>query len=318
MPRKSATPKPSPKNSAPKYPTLEHVDSDYQAYVRPPLSSSWATARRAIGSLWQQGEFFVGLAVVYLLLDLLFVQSLAQFDISKIKIALNMTDSMHPNILSQTFGVYSSLFTKAATGSNDAGGAYHFFIVTLISLVTIYALRHIYSTKAKRVKPLDLKLSIYQSTGQLVPFLLVMGIMAVQLLPLIAAVYLTMIMVSGSIIIGASQQAVAALIVVIISVLTAFWIARTIIALYIVTLPDMQPMEAFGKAKELVNGRRFSVGRKILALPVGLFVAAAIIVVPCLLLWGPLAQWVFFMLTGFGVIVVHAYLYTLYRELLGE
>ncbi len=318
MPRKSATQKPSTRTSAPKYPTLEHVDSDYQTYVRAPLSSSWATARRAISSLWQQREFFVGLAVVYLLLDLLFVQSLAQFDVSKIKVALNMPDSLHPNILSQAFGVYSSLFTKAATGSNDAGGAYHFFIVTLISLVTIYALRHIYGTKSKRVQPLDLKQSIYQSTGQLVPFLLVMGIMAVQLLPMIAAFYLYMIMVSGSIITAASQQTVAVLILIIISVLTAFWIARTIIALYIATLPNMRPMEAFSKAKELVNGRRFSVGRKILALPVGLFVAAAIIVVPCLLLWGPLAQWVFFMLTGFGVIVVHAYLYTLYRELLGE
>jgi hypothetical protein len=315
MPRQSAATKSTAKTSAPKYPTIERVQPSLS---QTPLPSSWATARRASELLWRQREFFIGLTVVYLLLDLLFVQSLAQFDISKIKDALNMPDSRHPNIISQTVGVYSSLFTKAATGSNDAAGAYHFFIITLIGLTTIYALRHIFSAKKKRVEPLDLKHSIYRSTAQLVPFLIVMGIMALQLLPAIAGFYLYMLMTSGDILIPGAEENLAIIFLIVISILTAFWIARTVIALYIATLPDMQPVDAYRKAKELVRGRRFAVGRKVLALPFGLFAIAAIVVVPCILLWGPLAQWVFFVLTGIGLIGTHAYLYTLYRELLGE
>jgi hypothetical protein len=32
----------------------------------------------------------------------------------------------------------------------------------------------------------------------------------------------------------------------------------------------------------------------------------------------PLTQWVFFLLTMFSLVAVHAYMYTLYREMLNE
>jgi bacteriorhodopsin len=61
-----------------------------------------------------------------------------------------------------------------------------------------------------------------------------------------------------------------------------------------------------------------SVFRKLLFLVVALLLAAAIIVVPIIVIIAPLAQWVFFALSMCGLIVLHAYMYTLYRELLNE
>ena len=40
--------------------------------------------------------------------------------------------------------------------------------------------------------------------------------------------------------------------------------------------------------------------------------------VPIIIVLTPLAQWVFFLLTMFTLVAIHAYMYTLYRELLNE
>jgi hypothetical protein len=39
---------------------------------------------------------------------------------------------------------------------------------------------------------------------------------------------------------------------------------------------------------------------------------------PIIILLTSLAQWVFFLLTMFALVAVHAYMYTLYRELLND
>ncbi len=95
-------------------------------------------------------------------------------------------------------------------------------------------------------------------------------------------------------------------------------ISSSIFALYIVTLPDMTPLKALRSARELVKGRRWAVILRLLSLPVILLIVAAIIMVPIIIVLTPVAQWVFFLLTMFTLVAVHAYMYTLYRELLNE
>jgi hypothetical protein len=95
-------------------------------------------------------------------------------------------------------------------------------------------------------------------------------------------------------------------------------ISSSLFALYIVTLPDMTPMKALRSARELVRHRRWTVLRKILCLPLILLVAGAVIMLPIIIVLTPLAQWVFFLLTMLALVAAHAYMYTLYRELLNE
>jgi len=49
-----------------------------------------------------------------------------------------------------------------------------------------------------------------------------------------------------------------------------------------------------------------------------LLIAAAIIMVPIIIVLTSLAQWVFFVLTTLTLLLAHTYMYTLYRELLNE
>ncbi len=63
-----------------------------------------------------------------------------------------------------------------------------------------------------------------------------------------------------------------------------YMICSSIFALYIVTLPDMTPMKALRSARELVRYRRFTILRKLLFLPLGLLILAALVMIP-LIIW---------------------------------
>ena len=93
-------------------------------------------------------------------------------------------------------------------------------------------------------------------------------------------------------------------------------ICSSLFALYIVTLPNVTPMKALRSARQLVLHRRFLVLRKILFMPLALLVLGAIIMIPLIIFLTFAAEWIFFLLSMFVLTVVHAYMYTLYRELL--
>jgi uncharacterized membrane protein len=83
-----------------------------------------------------------------------------------------------------------------------------------------------------------------------------------------------------------------------------------------VTLPDMTPMKAIRSARGLVKSRRWLVLRKILFLPLVLFILAGVIMLPFLLAVASIASWVFFVLSICTLAIVNSYMYALYRELI--
>jgi len=93
-------------------------------------------------------------------------------------------------------------------------------------------------------------------------------------------------------------------------------ISASVIALFIVTLPEMTPMLSLKKAKELVTFRRANVLGKVMILIILVAIFYVSIVLPAIFVSAALAQFAFFFLTIFMVPFVVAYLFVLYRELL--
>jgi hypothetical protein len=93
-------------------------------------------------------------------------------------------------------------------------------------------------------------------------------------------------------------------------------ITSSLFALYIVTLPNMQPMKALRTARQLVRHRRMLVMRKLLFLPFIMLIISAVVTVPVILYATPIAEWLFFALTMIALAVFHSYIYVLYRELI--
>lgn len=275
----------------------------------PKLSSSWMILRHSFGIFKRNPLLFGGILAIYTLLSLVLVRgftSSAQLTDSKI-----LLQSGHTGAFNVSTGLLGNLFSAAGSAA-PAGATYQSVLFVLISLVIIWALRYCYG---KRVRPAPLKAAFYKSMSQLVPFLIVLVVISLQLIPLLLGTSLYSFVVGGGIAVNPLEQLLSLGILLLSVVWSLYMISSSLFALYIVTLPDITPMQALRSAKELVQFRRWTVMRKIVFLPFILFVAVSAVMLPSVLLLTGVAEWVFFVLSLALLIVAHSYFYNLYREL---
>jgi hypothetical protein len=96
-----------------------------------------------------------------------------------------------------------------------------------------------------------------------------------------------------------------------------YMVSSSIFALYIVTLPEVQPREALRSAKNLIKYRRRLIIPKIIFLPFFVLAVMAVIIIPLILFASAIVAPVFYLLSMLSVLFIHSYLYSLYRSLLG-
>jgi len=133
----------------------------------------------------------------------------------------------------------------------DAQQVYAGLIFLLTWLTTVWLLR-----SALAGKPVRLRDGIYNSGAPIVPTALVLVVLFMQLIP--AA--LGIIGFNSAVSAGMFDQGFVAMLVSIVVgllvVLSTYWIVSTFIALIIVTLPGVYPLQAVRSAGDIVIGRR--------------------------------------------------------------
>lgn len=278
------------------------------------IPNVWRLTTSAALLLKRYWPVFLGLTLIYGLLNLILVQGLASStDVSSLKHDLNQVFNGHLGTLGSSLGVFVVLVGSAGNGSSQTAGAYQLFLALITSLAVIWSLRQLLANH-----PLRLRDAYYRGMYPLIPFILVLLIVSLQLLPLLIGSSLYSLVITNGIAVNALEKGLWLVFFLVLALWTLYMISASLFALYIVTLPEMTPMKALRSARELVRGRRWTVLRKILYLPLLLLVVAAIIMVPIIIWLTALAQWVFFLLTMFSLIAIHTYMYNLYRELLNE
>lgn len=279
-----------------------------------PLPNAWTITVKAARTLWQYKQLFIGVTLIYGLLNLLLAQGLSGgTDVTSLKGDFNQVFTGHLGSLASGLGVFTLLVGSAGNTNSQTTGAYQILLAIIASLAVIWALRK--SLSGNQVGARD---AYYQGMYPLVPFILVLLVIGLQLVPLAIGSTLYALVVNNGIAIHAGEQIFWAAIFAAAAFATLYMLTSSLFALYIVTLPDMTPMKALRSARGLVRRHRWSVLRKILWLPVCLLVGAAVIMVPIIMLLTPLARYIFFALTMSALTAAHAYMYTLYRELLNE
>jgi len=264
--------------------------------------------------LWINRKLFIGIGLIYGLLNLILVQGLASSsEIDALKNSLSNVAHGNFGSIFSGLSIFIVLLGSAGNGTSQTAGAYQLFLAIITSLAVIWALRQLINNKKIRIRD-----TFYLGMAPLIPFILVLIVIALELLPLLIGSLLYSIVLSNSIVIGWIEQVIALIVFLLLASLTIYWILGSMFALYIVTLPNMSPIKALKSANKLVKKRRLLILRKLLFLPFILIVAAAIIMLPIVIIISGVAQWVFFILTMFVLIIIHSYIYNLYRELLNE
>lgn len=282
---------------------------------QPRVGGSFRRLGAAFKTVKRYPKLFLGITLVYALLTILLVRGLGgSVNISELK------STLHEAFAGGQFGtamttaaLFTSLFSSVGSAGLANGAAYQAILLIVVSLTVIWSLRRVYADS-----PPTLKEAFYKSMYPLIPFILVVLLIGLQLIPMLIGNWLYAAVLSGGIAVALVEKLMWMVVFLVLVGVSLYWLCASLFALFIVTLPDMTPLQAMRNARQLVRYRRWTILRKILFIPVALFVLAAIIMLP-FLLWLPvIAEWVFFVLSLFGWILSLIYMYSLYRELIND
>ncbi len=282
------------------------------------VSGSFRLFANSLNVLKQNWRLFLVITLIYGVLSIILVRGIGGgLDLSGIKDSIKQgTNGQYSQLATGTilfsYLLGSSGGSASADSTNQASaGTYQTMLVILMSLVIIWALRQVLAKQA--IKARD---AFYNGMYPLVQFILVLLVIGLQLMPMLIGAWIYGSVIGNSLANTGLEKFLWLLLFFALTVASIFMISSSIFAAYIVTLPNMTPLKALRSAKALVKNRRWLVIRKVLFLPLAILVIAAVIMIPLILILTPVAEWVFFALSMFGLVVVHSYMYSLYRELL--
>lgn len=278
-----------------------------------PVKATGSGAFKLFGSalslLGRHWKLFGGMLLVYGILNFVVLQGFraAGGDLSSLKATLEGD----VNQLIGSLTLFAYLISSSGTTVSPTAGAYQFILATVVSLALIWTLRQVYGGVKTRIRD-----GFYKGMYPLVPFLMVLFVICLQLLPLAIGVLLFNSVMNFGLAATVVEQILWSILCVLLFMLSLYLVCSSIFALYIVCLPDMEPMRALRSARELVRQRRSQVMRRLLFLPLALLLVVGVVTIPLILFATALAVPVFFILGLLLPAVIHSYMYGLYRSLL--
>lgn len=281
-------------------------------YQKRALPGAFKLFRGSLRHLGRHRRLYGGLVVVYLVLTLVIVKGFAvSSGVGEVKEVLQEVFTGKSGSLLTGLTLYGFLLASTGATPSEVAGLYQSILALLVTLAVIWSLRQTHAGTRTTVRQ-----TFYKGMYPLIPFLLTLGVVVLQLIPLAIGGWLYQVVIVGQIAVTAAEQVIWGLFIAMLAILSFYMLTSSLFALYIVTLPDMTPLRALRSARELVRNRRWQVMRKILALPLLVVLLTGVLMVPLIIVAAGLAEWVFLGLSMATLVVIHSYLYALYRELL--
>ncbi len=278
-----------------------------------PVAGSFRLLKRSLKQFWQNKRIFGLLLVVYLGLFLLLVKGLAtNFQLGETRAQLEEAAGGELGTFEMGAALFGTLIGTSGSTTSDSAGVYQTILFVIMSLAVIWVLRQTFDTQ----KPITLAESFYKSMSPLVPYVLVWLVVLIQLLPALIGTFLYSIVVSNGIAVGTVEQVLWLVFLLVLIGVSIFLVSSSIFATYIVTLPGMRPMTALKKARSLVKFRRFLIIRRLIVLPIILILFLTLLFFPLVLYAAVIAEVLFLVVSLLLLFVSHAYVYSLYREMM--
>jgi len=288
---------------------LKHTSNKQLPVSRKLLAAAYQHVR-------QNYKVFLGILVVYGLLSLVFVKGVSNgLDVKGLQSTLSdLFRSNRGGTLAVGVALFGMLLGNNGPASGVAG-AYQTFLLLIVSLALIWTLRNTSNSKVANPS-ITVKNAFYKGTATLVPLMLILAMISLQLLPIGVASFLYGNIIVGGLAVTVFEKSLWIILVGALILLSLYMVTASIFAFYIITLPDMTPVKALRSARQLVLHRRAEIARKIFFIVVVIALTTTLLVVPTIILLPVAAEWILFACTIGSVGVIHAYMYTLYRELL--
>jgi hypothetical protein len=262
--------------------------------------------------LWRKKGLFSAIIIVHALIYITVARTPQTIDIATIQESLQSAFVESDSELSTTETTLSTLGAVIGlTGGSQAKSTAMAITMLLVSLVYIWAIRQ--TLAGQKVKMRD---AYYQGPTPLAGVLIVLFMLSLQLIPFAAASFVYGTARSGGLFASGFEDLAFFVITALVALGSLYWITSTIIALYVVTLPGMYPMQALRAAKKLVQFQRFLVFKRLLFLPVCIGVGYVLLLLFSIRF---IPSGVFYLAESFQLLslpFIHVYIYKLYRSLI--
>jgi len=301
---------------------------DYKRSLR--LPGYWSFARFAWKILWQNWRLFGGLALVYVAMSIVITGLGAQQSYSNLAQALKDSSG---DLFKGNFGPVGQagllLFTSVSTGlSPDLTQAQTVFgglASFLCFLCAVWLLRNTLAGNKPRLRD-----GLYNSGSPILATALVTFVVTLQLLPAAVAIVIYSAASSSGMLDGGVVAMLVWVSVVLLGLLSLYWLTSSLIALVIVTLPGMYPMRALRAAGDLVVGRRLRILYRLLWMALMVVIVWLVIMIPIILFddwikhllpainWLPIVPLSIVALSATTLIYASSYVYMLYRRIVDD
>ncbi len=277
-----------------------------------PLPSSAYVLRNSLKLIKKNSWVLLGVLCIYIFLNLVLVRGfVSPLNVGELKDNINDTFGDSLNGVSLAGAIFGSLLNSSNTPPSETSSLYQ----TILFIITSLAIVWVFRQSAAGKKP-TLRGAFYDGLYPLVPYLLVLSTLLLQCVPALIGNFIYGTVTSNGIAVTGLEQGIWSLFYGSLLLLSLYMVCSSVFALYVVTLPGMHPLRALRSSRQLVFSRRLNVFRKLLVVPALALIVLVLVVVPAIYFLPIIAPWLYFVLSLASIVLLHAYLFTLYRELL--
>jgi hypothetical protein len=269
------------------------------------VPSGWALIKDTFSFARRHWKPISVISLIYLICYWIFIDSQSTLGIDDIN-AIIENEQLSGIVGSITFGVIAISNAQNSQSSSLMSA----FLFVIFSLAYIWAIRRLANQNSFKIRE-----AFYSGMQPLIPFILVMLLAVIQLLPFLIGASLYSYVSIGGLATSWLEHVLFIVIWIALSTLSAYWLSVTLLSLYAVTLPNMYPMRSLQAVKKLIQGYRWQVFRRVAVLCLFLAVLWATTFVLSLLLVKSAILLVVTLLTIILLPLAHIYLFLLYKQL---
>lgn len=300
-------------------------------YVRSlKLPGYWSFTNTVRKTIWQYKKTFLWLMAIYAILTVILVGLASQDTYTQLGDLLRQSSG---GIFKGNWGQIGQASLLLATGltgdlsstPSEGQQIYGVILVLFSWLTTVWLLRAFMAGKKPKLRD-----GFYNAGAPIIPTFLITLVMAIQLIPLIAAVLSFTALVPFGILDGGIEAMLFWFVALLLFMLSMYWITSSFMALIIVTLPGMYPMKAITIAGDLVVGRRIRILLRLLWLIFVTLLGWIVVMVPIIIFdawlkgvvttinWLPIVPVALLVMGAITVVWIATYIYLLYRRIVDD
>ena len=286
----------------------------------------WSFTNYVRKTLWANKKTFLLLAVIYVIMIVVVSGVSSQETYATLAQTLKSTSgdlfkgqfgSVSQAALLLTASITNILSPDVTQAQTVLGGLAAFFGW----LVTVWLLRNILAGHKPTVRD-----GLYNGGAPILSTIIIGFVFMIQVIPIALALIVYSAATGSGMLEGGVSAMLVWGVIGLLTLLTVFWISSTLLALVIITLPGMYPMQAIRVAGDLVTGRRIRMLLRYVWMAALVVVSWLVIMIPIILFddwfkkvvhgldWMPIVPISIISLSALTLIFTSSYIYLLYRK----